>query len=546
MSGNGKDQIPEVLLPSNGANAPPHSWTGIFIGLTVLAAVAVVVCLQILQFLQSRPLDLGDSTEAMARYIEELLTANRVPESAITREPPLPQQSEDATWNRHQFHVTVPPSMSAQGLEGLLRNDMSRRNIAVSEAAAPDGAWRELRLSLAEHEFAAVRFMGGAERVDLSDQTVELAGRVRSFLSRTAGVDSVVPISTDRRGEGGAAWVVTTLEVRLDDQTAVESTLEPLREHLNRDDTAVSGPQRTASGATAAVSLHGRDCVLLDFAAGPAAPLEDPLPFVRLPEPSVEGEVDESPEYAEPPPPLEESPIDGDTAVAPAAVAPAPREGPARIAIIVDDAGYGGPTTDAVLALDPMLTIAVLPHAPASAETARRAAELGFEVLLHMPMDSGNSAGAFPGSIDGHMTREEIAAATESALEQTPGAVGVNNHAGSKFTTNEAALRAFFGILKEKSLFFVDSRTTADTKGVEVGAAMGLPVIERNVFLDNRQDADYIRGQFEALFDVARKHGYAVGICHFREVSVAVLGEMLPKIKNDNEFALTHVSELLP
>jgi polysaccharide deacetylase 2 family uncharacterized protein YibQ len=228
-------------------------------------------------------------------------------------------------------------------------------------------------------------------------------------------------------------------------------------------------------------------------------------------------------------------------------VLPEPKAGETRprIAIIVDDGGYGGSTTDAILDLDPGLTLAILPHTPHATSTAKRAKALGFELMLHMPMEAEEPTGDLLKPLTLAMTPEQIAAGLETALLHVPGAAGVNNHEGSKFTGDTAAVAALMAVLKERSLYFVDSLTSPLSVAADVARTQGIPAAARDVFLDNERDENYIRGQFDELLARAREHGAAIGICHFREDTARVLAELLDQLKKEDRIDLVHVSEIV-
>jgi hypothetical protein len=85
---------------------------------------------------------------------------------------------------------------------------------------------------------------------------------------------------------------------------------------------------------------------------------------------------------------------------------------------------------------------------------------------------------------------------------------------GSRFTAERDLMRAVLRPIKERGLFFIDSRTTAKTVAMEEARAMGIPATQRDVFLDADADRGMIRGRLIELFQKARKKGRAVGICH--------------------------------
>ncbi len=205
---------------------------------------------------------------------------------------------------------------------------------------------------------------------------------------------------------------------------------------------------------------------------------------------------------------------------------------PARVAIIVDDGGYGGEPAEVILGLDRSLTLSILPYTPHGTELAQRASELGFEVMLHMPMENLSDTLRHEGQINVGMTREEMERLTQAALEQVPHAVGVNNHTGSKFTAEVDAMRPFLEWVQTTGLYFVDSGTTAKSIAYQAAHELGIPSASRTLFLDNIDEPAQIRARLLELADLARQQGEAIGICHFRPHTAGVLAEMLPQLKS--------------
>jgi polysaccharide deacetylase 2 family uncharacterized protein YibQ len=199
------------------------------------------------------------------------------------------------------------------------------------------------------------------------------------------------------------------------------------------------------------------------------------------------------------------------------------REVPARkpprgeVALIIDDMGNSLEVLGELLTLRQPVTIAVLPYSDHAEETARIAHENNLEVLLHLPLESLNNHDASSdsqGIILAGMTPEEIVQSFEDSLARVPYADGVNNHMGSKFTADRSLMRTLLVPLKERGLFFVDSRTTAQTVAYAEAIRMGVPAVERNVFLDADADRGRIGSRIAELFKLAQKKGRAVGIGH--------------------------------
>jgi len=199
-----------------------------------------------------------------------------------------------------------------------------------------------------------------------------------------------------------------------------------------------------------------------------------------------------------------------------------------RAAIVIDDLGQNLSHLEQLADLDIPLSIAVIPGLPASTRTVSEAARRGIEMLLHQPMEPRAEGGKNPGPgvLLTSMTAEALRARLRANLAAVPGAVGVNNHMGSLFTEDIAGLGAVMAEIKEHNLFWLDSRTTAATRGVDLARSVGVPAIERDVFLDTEVNVAFIRNQVRELIEIARSHGTAVGIGHPHPETIAVLREL--------------------
>jgi polysaccharide deacetylase 2 family uncharacterized protein YibQ len=197
-----------------------------------------------------------------------------------------------------------------------------------------------------------------------------------------------------------------------------------------------------------------------------------------------------------------------------------------QVALIMDDMGNSLETLEELIALGRHVTVSVLPYGPQAAETARIAHENGLEVLLHLPLESLNNHDIMAnteGMILAGMTAPDIVLSFETSFARVPFAAGTNNHMGSRFTAERDLMRVLLAPIKEKGLFFVDSRTTSKTVALDEARKMGIRAVERDVFLDADEDRGRIRGRLIELFQKARKKGRAVGICHPFPETLAVL-----------------------
>mgnify|MGYP003855165975 CR=1 FL=1 len=214
---------------------------------------------------------------------------------------------------------------------------------------------------------------------------------------------------------------------------------------------------------------------------------------------------------------------------------PAAGQAAARVAVVLDDAGMHLAELDRALAIGRPVALAVLPGLPHSEELARRAAAAGLDVLVHLPMepDDPHQAGRLgPLAVRVTMTDEEISEVVQQALRAVPGAVGVNNHMGSRATQDPRVLRAVLRVVREHRLFFLDSRTTPATAVEQVAREVGVPSLRRAVFLDNDPSPEAVRLQLRRLAEQALRDGHAVGIGHAnRPHTAAVVAETAPELE---------------
>jgi polysaccharide deacetylase 2 family uncharacterized protein YibQ len=204
----------------------------------------------------------------------------------------------------------------------------------------------------------------------------------------------------------------------------------------------------------------------------------------------------------------------------------------ARLAIILDDFGYDRAAADTLLALPFPLTVAVIPHLPLSTEVAEEAFRRGDQVLLHLPMES-ESDGAKPEEIELHvgMTPAQVDEALAGMLDSVPHAVGVNNHQGSRATADPALMQALMPALRQRGLFFIDSRTTAATVAYDTAERDGVRAASRKVFLDDTPTREAILAQLDLAARDALRDGWSIAIGHPHPATIGALREGVPRLE---------------
>ncbi len=92
-------------------------------------------------------------------------------------------------------------------------------------------------------------------------------------------------------------------------------------------------------------------------------------------------------------------------------------------------------------------------------------------------------------------------------------------------------MHAVIGVLAQRSLFFIDSRTNVASVGEATARAMGVPTAARDVFLDNRADVAYSEAQLSAAAAIALRTGSAIAIGHPRPTTLEAVRAMIPRLQ---------------
>jgi hypothetical protein len=216
-----------------------------------------------------------------------------------------------------------------------------------------------------------------------------------------------------------------------------------------------------------------------------------------------------------------------------------------RIAIIMDDMGRNQGVFDQMLALDLPITPAILPQVAFATRGAEILRAQKREYMIHLPMEPKNYPAVSPGpnALFINLSKEQLKQRVHQYLQTVPGAVGGNNHMGSRFTENRPAMHAVLEGLKDSGLFFVDSRTIGGSVAFDEARRMGMATAQRNIFLDNEENLGYIGRQIRKMVDIAEEKGEAIAICHPYPVTFQALHENLAWLREQNvDFVL--VSQL--
>lgn len=197
-----------------------------------------------------------------------------------------------------------------------------------------------------------------------------------------------------------------------------------------------------------------------------------------------------------------------------------------KLAVVIDDLGQNPARDERVLALTGPVAMAILPDTRHATMLAERANAAGKTVMLHLPMAPADGPYAWLPQLN----QAELDRRLSIALSKVPHASGVNNHMGSQMTTQQQPMASLMRALQQRHLFFLDSRTSAQTVAAATAQQLGLASLSRDIFLDDDPSPVAVAAQFRAAVKLARKQGSVVIIGHPHASTLAVLEHELPRL----------------
>lgn len=213
------------------------------------------------------------------------------------------------------------------------------------------------------------------------------------------------------------------------------------------------------------------------------------------------------------------------------------------LSIIIDDVGYRA-SDKRLLELPDYIMLSVLPSAPFAQTISAQAKAQKRDIMLHLPMQSKSGYKPETDTLTSQMNTKQLQQRLLSAIRKLPNSVGVNNHMGSLLTENPRAMLAVMQVLKEKKLFFVDSRTSQNSVAFQIAKDLGVSSFKRHIFLDNQKDPVKIGVQLDKALQLAQKGYPVIAIGHPYPETIQVLQQYLARADKVLGISLRSIAEL--
>jgi polysaccharide deacetylase 2 family uncharacterized protein YibQ len=195
----------------------------------------------------------------------------------------------------------------------------------------------------------------------------------------------------------------------------------------------------------------------------------------------------------------------------------------AKLVIIMDDVSYAHDVA-AIRSTGLPLVMSFLPPSPRHPDSATLAESVS-GYMVHLPMEAVTYNHEEPVTLRISDSIETIEKQIKLVKRLYPNARYINNHTGSKFTSDVAAMDRLIGVMKDNGLIFVDSRTIGTSKVKMAEAKYGLRYLGRDVFLDHEDGVANVKKQIRDAVSLAKRHGSAIAIGHPRPDTIQALKE---------------------
>lgn len=223
-----------------------------------------------------------------------------------------------------------------------------------------------------------------------------------------------------------------------------------------------------------------------------------------------------------------------------------PKDELPKLAIIIDDVAFISQARH-IKSIGLEITPSIMPKSNLHPDTPAIASMFPF-YMVHMPMEALRFNKEEKITLKISDSFDTLEKKITDITAPFPSAIFINNHTGSKFTSDLQAMDNLFKIFKKKGFIFIDSRTTPDTKAQNAAKKCGMKILSRDVFLDNELNSKYIKNQLRQAVNRAKKNGYAIAIGHpsrvtletirdskdiLKEVEVVYLDKLFKFVYND-------------
>ncbi|WP_086229075.1 divergent polysaccharide deacetylase family protein [Campylobacter devanensis] len=210
-----------------------------------------------------------------------------------------------------------------------------------------------------------------------------------------------------------------------------------------------------------------------------------------------------------------------------------PKSNKPKLAIIIDDISTFYHAKK-IKSLNLNITPSIFPISQNYPQTISVSREFKF-YMIHLPLEAINYPYEEKNTLKVGDSIEKINKQIAKIRSDFPNAIYINNHTGSKFTSDYSSMKILFNSLKTYKMIFIDSYTTKESKAGILSKEFGNKYLKRDVFIDNSKDEKAIINQIRRAIKIAKISGQAIAIGHPYSQTFKALEVMKNELKNEVE-----------
>jgi uncharacterized protein len=206
------------------------------------------------------------------------------------------------------------------------------------------------------------------------------------------------------------------------------------------------------------------------------------------------------------------------------------------IAIIVGGLGLSTSETQNVLSLPIDVTMGFSPYALDMAKFADTAYNNGYEVMINLPLEPVEYPDDDPGELAllSHLPVEENKKRINFIISQFLKCKGLYSVESQKFTRSIENDKMLLNTLKDQQKIFVFTNDTGSTVLQQIAQQTNYNLITNDSIIDQVASTDAINENLQNLEKLAKQNGYAVGYANPYPITVDILKNWIPSLKEKN------------
>lgn len=192
-----------------------------------------------------------------------------------------------------------------------------------------------------------------------------------------------------------------------------------------------------------------------------------------------------------------------------------------KLAIIIDDVSASHQVRN-IQNIGFPVTMAFLPPTSNHPNSAKIARDVKVH-MIHLPLEASTHSFEEEKTLHRGASLAKIEKRIQEIQKFYPNTKYMNNHTGSRYTSDYDSMDKLFQVLKKYDYTFIDSKTIGNTPTKELAKKHGLRTFTRNIFLDNVHKKEYIENQLKKAVKIAKKTGLAIAIGHPHKITISTL-----------------------